>query len=73
MVLVKQLFWKFYLDKKKQLRVKYKFKMVKSRVLSQNQFAYEEYTILIVLLGTKNYTMQIKEKKSYVSPEFTDE
>lgn len=44
-------------------------------VLSQNQFAYEEYTIFdTVLLGNKKLYDAIKEKEElYMSPEFTDE
>ncbi len=43
--------------------------------LSQNQFAYEEYTIFdTVLLGNKKLYNAIKEKeKLYMSEEFTDE
>lgn len=44
-------------------------------VLSQNQFAYENYTIFdTVLLGNKKLYDAIKEKEElYLSPEFTDE
>ena len=44
-------------------------------VLSQNQFAYESYTIFdTVLLGNKKLYDAIKEKEElYMSPEFTDE
>ena len=44
-------------------------------VLSQNQFAYENYTIFdTVLLGNKKLYDAIKEKEElYMSPEFTDE
>ncbi len=44
-------------------------------VLSQNQFAYEEYTIFdTVLLGNKRLYDAVKEKEElYMSPEFTDE
>ena len=43
--------------------------------LSQNQFAYEEYTLFdTVLLGNKRLYDAIKEKEElYMSPEFTDE
>ena len=43
--------------------------------LSQNQFAYEEYTLFdTVLLGNKRLYNAIKEKEElYMSPEFTDE
>jgi len=43
--------------------------------LSQNQFAYEEYSLFdTVLLGNKRLYDAIKEKEElYMSPEFTDE
>jgi ATPase subunit of ABC transporter with duplicated ATPase domains len=44
-------------------------------VLGQNQFAFEEFTILdAVLYGNKRLYDAVKEKeKLYMSPEFTDE
>ena len=41
--------------------------MVKSRVLSQNQFAFENFTLFdTVLMGNKRLYDAIKRKKSFI-------